>query len=272
MSRDKRHPALMRHTDGRGSLDSMRRSMNQTFRKFHSFCNGALTRRRRPYPVLVLISLLAACASVKVKLPEAPQIGIGPPSDQPSYRLEPGDVIELHILSNPELNEQVVVAPDNRVTFQFAPALPVGGHSLQQVTDMLNVAYGTTTKNDLQVVLRSQVGTRVYVTGEVGAPTEVIANGQISALAAVTRAGGFKITAQRSEVVLMRRDEENKPHLYALNLLAAMQGKDPNADVLLQPYDVLYVPRDRISNLSLLFERVQRAVPFSFNYAYVYNP
>jgi protein involved in polysaccharide export with SLBB domain len=133
---------------------------------------------------------------------------------------------------------------------------------------MLNTAYGTTTKNDLQVVLRSQVGTRVYVTGEVTAPTEVVANGQISALSAVTRAGGFKITAQRGEVVLMRRDENNKPHLYALDLLAAMQGKDPSADILLQPYDVIYVPRDRISNVSLVFERIHNAIPVSASYGY----
>jgi polysaccharide export outer membrane protein len=220
---------------------------------------------------LAAISLLAACASVTEPLPAAPQIGIGPPSDVPQYRLQPGDVIELHILSNPELNEQVVVAPDNRVTFQFAPGLSAGGHTLQQVTDQLNKIYGTTTKNDLQVVLRSQVGTRVYVTGEVQLPTEIVVNGQISALSAISRAGGFKITAQRNEVVLLRRDEENKPHLYALNLLATMQGKDPAADVLLQPYDVLYVPRDRVSNASLVFERIRNAVPMGVKYGFYTN-
>jgi polysaccharide biosynthesis/export protein len=220
------------------------------------------------YGALALLAMLAGCASVTEPLPPPPEIGLGPPTEQPAYRLQPGDVIELHILSNPELNEQVVVAPDNRVTFQFAPGVVAGGHSLQQVTDLLNQTYGTTTKNDLQVVLRSQVGTRVYVTGEVGTPAEVVVNGQISALSAVARAGGFKITAQRSEVVLMRRDENNKPHLYALNLLAAMQGKDPSADVLLQPYDVVYVPRDRISNVSLVFERIHNAIPFGVNYGY----
>jgi protein involved in polysaccharide export with SLBB domain len=229
-----------------------------------------LKANRTLYGAFALTAMLAGCASVTTPLPPPPQIGIGPPTEQPAYRLQPGDVIELHILSNPELNEQVVVAPDDRVTFQFAPSISVGGRSLQQVTEMLNKAYGTTTNNDLQVVLRSQVGTRVYVTGEVTAPTEVVANGQISALSAVTRAGGFKITAQRSEVVLMRRDENNQPHLYALNLLAAMQGKDPSADILLQPYDVIYVPRDRISNVSLVFERIHNAIPFSANYGY-YN-
>jgi protein involved in polysaccharide export with SLBB domain len=230
-----------------------------------------LNNSRALYAAAVVALTLAACASVTEPLPAAPQIGVGPPDSVPAYRLEPGDVIELHILSNPELNEQVVVAPDNRVTFQFAPGLVAGGHSLQEVTDALNRAYKSTVPNDLQVVLRSQVGTRVYVTGEVTLPTEVITNGQLTALSAISRAGGFKITAQKGEVVLMRRDEQNHPHLYALNLAAAMEGKDPNADVLLQPYDVIYVPRDRISNLSLVIERIRNAVPLSVNYGYYLN-
>lgn len=223
------------------------------------------------YTTVLLIPLLAACASVTQPLPPAPQTGIGPPDSQPGYRLEPGDVIELHILSNPELNEQVVVAPDNRVTFQFAPNLVAGGHTLPEVTAALNRAYKSTVPNDLQVVLRSQVGTRVYVTGEVLLPTEVVTNGQLSALSAISRAGGFKITAQKGEVVLMRRDDQNRPRVYALNLEAAMEGKDPTADVLLQPYDVIYVPRDRISNVSLILERIRNAIPLSVNYGYYLN-
>jgi protein involved in polysaccharide export with SLBB domain len=221
--------------------------------------------------VALLAAGLCGCASVTQPLPPPPQNGIGPPESIPAYRLEPGDVIELHILSNPELNEQVVIAPDNRVTFQFAPNIVAGGHSLQEVTDTLNKAYKSTVPNDLQVVLRSQVGTRVYVTGEVQSPTEVVTNGQLSALSAISRAGGFKITAQKGEVVLMRRDEQNRPHLYALDLAAAMQGKDAMADVLLQPYDVIYVPRDRLSNASLVIERIRNAIPLSVNYGYFLN-
>jgi hypothetical protein len=50
-----------------------------------------------------------------------------------------------------------------------------------------------------------------------------------------------------------------------------MEGKDPNADVLLAPYDVIYVPRDRLSNASLVLERIRNAVPFSVNYGYYLN-
>jgi protein involved in polysaccharide export with SLBB domain len=216
---------------------------------------------------LLITLFLVACSSVEVPLDPAPRIGLGPPEAQPAYRLQPGDVVELHLASNPELNEQVIVAPDGRVTFQYAAGVQAAGRSLADLTGELNRVYRTR-DNGLQVVLRSQVGTRVYVVGEVLLPSEIVANGQISALSAISRAGGFKITAQPSELVLIRRDETNRPKVYAINLEAAMTGRDPAADVLLQPYDVLYVPRDRFSNVSLVFEKVRNALPFSASVTY----
>jgi protein involved in polysaccharide export with SLBB domain len=101
----------------------------------------------------------------------------------------------------------------------------------------------------------------------------VTVSGQVSALGAISRAGGFKNTAQIDVIVLIRRDEENRPHLYAVDVNAAMEGRDPNADVMLQTYDILYVPRDRIGNVSLIFEKLRNAIPFSsaFTYGYYLN-
>ena len=56
-----------------------------------------------------------------------------------------------------------------------------------------------------------------------------------------------------------------------VDIVPAMEGKDPGADVLLAPYDVIYVPRDRLSNASLVLERIRNAVPFSVNYGYYLN-
>lgn len=221
-----------------------------------------------------LLCAPAACQSIKADLPPAPQLALGPPEQQPDYRLQPGDVIEIHLPTNPEMNEQGIIAPDGRVNFQYATNVAAGGFSIPDLTGKLNALYGKQLTNpNIQVVLRSQSGTRVYVTGEVNVPTEVTVSGQVSALGAISRAGGFKNTAQIDEIVLIRRDEENRPHLYAVDVNAAMEGRDPNADVMLQTYDILYVPRDRIGNVSLIFEKLRNAIPFSsaFTYGYYLN-
>lgn len=229
-----------------------------------------MTRWTIAVSLLLLFFVMVGCASVSSKLPAAPRIGYGPPESQPEYRLQAGDVVELDVATNPELTQQAIVNPDGRVSFQYAPNIAAAGHTLPEVSKTVAADYHAANESNFQVVLRSTGGTRVYVTGEVALPSEVVVNGPISALGAISRAGGFKITAQTGEVVLMRLDNELKPQLFAIDAGAAMDGTDPGANVQLQPYDVLYVPRDRFSNVSLLFERIRNAIPFSSSFSYAY--
>jgi hypothetical protein len=66
--------------------------------------------------------------------------------------------------------------------------------------------------------------------------------------------------------VLIRHDAADKPLPYSVDLASAMNGRKPDADVLLEPYDIIYVPRDRAGNASLVLERIRNAVPFNFYY------
>jgi polysaccharide export outer membrane protein len=209
---------------------------------------------------------LAACQSVKGNLPDA--VGSLPPASEQAaaqYRIQPGDVLESHFTADATLNEQAVVAPDGRVSFFYATNIVAGGLTLPQLRDTVAQAAGITDRTFV-VVLRNSVGTRVYVTGEVNTPGEIVVNGQISALQAISRAGGYKMGAQTGKSVLLRRDTSNKPVLYAVNLKFAADGRNPNEDVVLQPYDIIYVPRDRLANVSLVFERIRNAIPFSVFY------
>jgi len=224
--------------------------------------------RRAVALALVALFPLGACSSVAVQLPPAPRI-TATGDGAPSYKLEPADVLEAHFAGNPDFNEQSVIGPDGKVTFQYAQNIQAGGETLSDVKATLLTDYKISDPRDLEVVLRSQAGYHYYVTGEVTLPSEVITSGPVTALAAVSRAGGFKITAQQDELVLLRRDQNGHVHVYAIDAAAAEDGSDPSADVLLQPYDVLYVPRDRVSNVSLVFEKLRNALPLSGTFSFV---
>lgn len=213
--------------------------------------------------------LLAACTPVSGNLDPAPLSPEAAAPGVPGYRLQPGDVLEIHARRNPELEEQVVVAPDGQATFQYAPGIPAGGHTLAEVNAAVLKSYAAQLRDpQIIVTLRSSAGTHVYVTGEVGTPTEIVETGQLSALSAISRAGGFKLTALTSEIVLVRRDPNNKAHLFAVDLSDVTSGEAAEKDVLLANYDVLYVPRDRAGNVSLLFERIRNAIPFGASLTY----
>ena len=215
---------------------------------------------------LVVAGSLAACATLPGKLPPAPRSadgGVAP------YLLQPGDIVELHTPLAPDLDEQVAVGPDGTLTFHYSDPIQASGRTLPDVTAQVRDKYCKdvlecrSKTSDVKVTLRNFVGTRVYVFGEVGSPSEIVSTGQISAVQAITRAGGLRITAQSSQALLVRRDAENRPHVYSIEIAKALNGRDPGADVLLQPLDIIYVPRGRLGNVSMAFEFIRNALPFS---------
>jgi polysaccharide export outer membrane protein len=216
---------------------------------------------------VVLTLGLAGCQSVKRDLPDA-ATALPPPAPQPPpYLIQPGDILESHYAVDPTLDQQALVMPDGRVSFRYASDVPAAGTSLPQLRDLVASRAGIVDRG-FDVVLRSSVGTRVYVTGEVTTPGEIQVNGEITALQAISRAGGFKLGAQSGEVVLLRHDRAHHAALYAVDLAAAADGTAPQDDVTLQTYDVLYVPRDRAGNVSMIFERIRNAIPFNFSLIY----
>jgi protein involved in polysaccharide export with SLBB domain len=225
------------------------------------------TRRGAIVTLAALTAMaLTGCATLPDALPPAPRSSSGAAAP---YLLQPGDIVELHTPLAPDLDEQVAVGPDGTLTFHYSDVIQASGRTLPDVTEQVREKYCKDVlecrnrTSDVKVTLRNFVGTRIYVFGEVATPSEIVSTGQISAVQAIARAGGLKITAQSSQALLVRRDAENKPHVYAIEIARALNGRDPGADVLLQPLDIVYVPRGRLGNVSLAFEFIRNALPFS---------
>jgi polysaccharide export outer membrane protein len=209
---------------------------------------------------------LSGCQSVSRDLPDISTVVDVSKDSGSYYRLQPGDVLESHFGSDSSFNEQALVAPDGRVSFFYAADVQAAGHTVSQLRDDVASKAGIMDASFV-IALRNTVGTRVYVVGEVNSPGEIVVNGPISALEAISRAGGYKLGAQSGRSVLLRRDVSDKRAAYAVDLASAADGRNPREDVSLQSYDIVYVPRDRMANISLVFERVRNAVPFSFYYS-----
>ena len=104
-------------------------------------------------------------------------------------------------------------------------------------------------------------GGQVYVEGEVRAPTAPAFAMGLTALQAISLAGGFLDTAQPNSVVLIRL-EDGQYHGYRLALNEALSGKDLSQDVHLLPADILHVPRSRVANVNLFVEQyIRRNLP-----------
>lgn len=217
--------------------------------------------------VLVLVS---ACSGITPS-PNAKRVADLPPPPKvaPDYLLQPGDNMDVKFAQNPELNESVVVRPDGRISLPLAPEVQAGGRSVAAVREEVSNLYARELKDpQMSLILRSFVGSRVYVGGEVNQPGELVAVGPISLLQAVYRAGGYKNLADVEQVVLIRRGEAG-PQYYVVDLKKALEGADLSQDVQLASYDVVFVPKSGVGNVASFFQDVVRPIlPLGFTVAY----
>ena len=90
----------------------------------------------------------------------------------------------------------------------------------------------------------------------------------LTSLQAVFNAGGPKPTARLESVVLMRYDGDNKTDVQKVNLHEVFKGRA--SDITLQSFDVIFVPKNRISRIDLFVQQyidglVPRALMFPYN-------
>ena len=227
--------------------------------------------------VLATAAALAACSPVPT-LPPAPLVP-GPTTVSaaalPAYHIQVGDVLDVRLLLNPELNEEVTVRPDGHISTTAVPDMLAYGRSPAELADSLRGVYAHDLQNPrVSVEVKSFAPTRVYVAGEVATPGEFITVGPTLTLSqAIARAGGTKLSSDDTSVFVIRRGLGDKPEFLSTKWKAVRQGIDPNADVRLAPYDVVYVPKLGIAEVYQFYNQYigQFANP-SFGFEYLVAP
>ena len=208
------------------------------------------------------------------KAETAPQ-GVPVEGAEVSYLLQPGDVVDVKFYYNPELNEQLVIGPDSLVAMQLIGEINVDGMSARKLSAELERRYGATLRNpQATVILRKYGLPRIYVSGEVVQPAaHVLDGGRLTAMQAIAQSGGFRKGAERGNVIVLRNSGSGQPVFIKLDLQGYLE-QTVQADIVLRPYDIVFVPQTRIAEVAEFFdEYINKIVPIyknmglSFNYA-----
>jgi polysaccharide export outer membrane protein len=189
--------------------------------------------------------------------------------ETPAYRFYPGDEVEITIFSAPELTRTVTVAPDGRIAMPLIGAVQAADLTADELHDALVAAYAAHLRMpELTVTPRSYGSRQVFVGGEVARPGIYEMPAQIDAFQAVALAGGFLPTARRGDVLVLSR-AGGRSEVTEVDLSPrAMRAGFPDARPL-QRYDVVYVPRSRISQVNLFMQQyVRDALPVQFSFYY----
>jgi polysaccharide export outer membrane protein len=220
---------------------------------------------------------LCACAQTTDNLPPIPLVSTpeaGTPATLPAYKTQVGDLLDVRLFLNPELNEAVVVRPDGMISTTLAEDVPAVNRTPAEISADLRQRYIVNLKDPkISVIVHSFAPNRIYVAGEVANPGEFVTVGpNLTISQAIARAGGVKLSAQRSRIFVIRRGPNDTPQAFAVNYMDVISGNSPAGDARLAQYDVVYVPRTGVYEVWTFWNQfVQQFVPVSWGFSYNIN-
>jgi polysaccharide export outer membrane protein len=175
--------------------------------------------------------------------------------------LSPGDVIDVKFLYNPELNDTQRVRPDGKISLQLIGDVVAQGKDLHALQQELNQLYASELrKPSVTLTAKALRNNKVYVSGEVNKPGDIEIPGRLTALEAIGQAGGFKDSAEATNVVVIRT-RYGKHYGAAINMKEALSGKKTQP-FYLRPGDIVYVPQTKIAQVNQWIEtHINRVIP-----------
>ena len=171
----------------------------------------------------------------------------------PEYHLLQNDVIEVRFRYTPELNQIVTVRPDGRVSLEATGTFVAADLTVDEFkARVVQLSAARLVDAEVTVLLKEFEKPSVMVEGEVATPGRVELRSHLSALDAIAMAGGFKVAAKQSHVLLLRKDIYGAGNTRVLDLKSLI-AKDKLEEVTqLRPGDVIYVTQDTLSKVERL--------------------
>ena len=189
--------------------------------------------------------------------------------DEPDYRLYPGDELDIAVPTAPELNKTVVIQPDGRVSLPLVGPVMVADRTTLEAQDALDAAYSSQLRRpEVYVTVKTAGPLKVFVGGEVDKPGVYDMPGDINALQAVIQAGSFKPTANRDQVVIIRRGPDGRPMMRTVNLKQGVSEPGRTDLVPLRRFDIVYVPRTGLASAGIFMQQIKDLIPGNVGFDY----
>lgn len=217
---------------------------------------------------IIGILMLTACGNPVAHLPEFRQAASIAPQPISAvkggafYRLVPYDQISVRFPYHPEQDigmsgstgaagptralSGLLIQPDGNITLDVAGTIRAAGLTPDELAKVIAEKASDRLRDPKVVVTVVQYAPRrVFVGGEVNSPGPVQIQEGMTPVQAIFERGGFKDTAEKDGVVLIRNAGSENPQIGRIDLEESLDNGKPEAVTLLTN-DVIYVPMSGI--------------------------
>ena len=158
------------------------------------------------------------------------------------YSVNPGDVLEVSVWKEEDLQKQAVVRPDGYFSFPLTGDIRAEGRTIEDVRLELASRVARFVPDPVvSVAILEPRGSKVYVIGQVNRPGEFPINRFVDVVQALSMAGGTTPFAQLDSIKILRREGATQIAIpFAYGDIAA--GTRLQQNIVLKPGDTVLVP------------------------------
>jgi polysaccharide export outer membrane protein len=158
------------------------------------------------------------------------------------YQLHAGDVLQVVVWKEPDLQQEVLIRPDGGMTFPLVGELHAAGQTIPELTRTLEERIRKYVPEAVVTVgLKTAGGSQVFVLGKVNHPGTFPLTGPLDVMQALSLAGGSTPFADLNGIRILRHSEGHQtsiPFKYG----QVQHGRHLEQNILLQSGDTVVVP------------------------------
>jgi polysaccharide export outer membrane protein len=197
--------------------------------------------------IISLFLVLAACSTA----PTIPAVGntasAGAPSatqpTRPDYVVQPGDLLDVSVWKEKDLQREVMVRPDGGLNFPLAGDVTASGKTLEQLQKDIAAKLAKYVPDPaVTVAVKQSLGNKIYVIGKVNKPGDFTSNRTMDVMQALSMAGGPTPYASVNKIKILRRDSNGELKSFPFKYSRVEKGEDLEQNITLQGGDVIVVP------------------------------
>lgn len=170
------------------------------------------------------------------------------------YRIQAGDVLEVHYRLTPEFNATAAVQPDGAVNLPLVGRTALAGMDAEQAAAAVRARAAERLRDpEITLIVKEFTKPTYTVAGEVTKPGLFDLRGEITLMRALANAGWFKESSKHSQVLLVRRMDAEWGEARIIDVRRDLNRRDFAEDPVIQSGDLIVIPQNTLSKLDRYF-------------------
>lgn len=159
-----------------------------------------------------------------------------------AYTINPGDLLEVSVWKEPDLQREVLVRPDGAFSFPLSGDIVAVGRTVAAVRAEIAERLETYIPDLVVTVTVAEIrGNKIFVIGQVKTPGEIVMNPVVDVMQALSIAGGTTPFAQLNNIKILRR-QNGEQRIIDFRYGDIVKGQNLSQNILLEVGDVVLVP------------------------------